>query len=433
MKSKMVKILETVLRLMAKTVLKKYKPTIVGITGSVGKTSTKEAVYLVLAGKVPVRKNEKNYNNEIGIPLTIIGCESGKRSLAKWIKVFFQWMKLVIFRQDYPEVLVLEMGVDAPGDMKYLTSFIWPKIGIITNISSSHLEYFRDLDHIAKEKGALVEKLLKDGFVILNSDDERVAKMDVRTQAEVVKYGSNESAQVRSSDINFVFTSDGLPAGLSFKLNYEGKSVPVRLHNIVAEHQVQAALAAVAVGIIFKINLVEIAKSLEEYYSPAGRMNLLPGVKNSMVIDDTYNASPASTMAALEVLENIKSSWKVVALGDMLELGSDESDGHKRVLEKMADIKPREVFLVGKRMRKAYSELDLANKLTCSIFLFDDPDVAAENIREKISPGDLILVKGSQGMRMEKITGAIVADPEQAKIHMCRQTEDWKKKPFSNP
>jgi UDP-N-acetylmuramoyl-tripeptide--D-alanyl-D-alanine ligase len=434
MKSKKIKILEIILRRMAITVLKKYQPTIIGITGSVGKTSTKEAIYLVLADKFKVRKNEKNYNNEIGIPLTVIGCESGNRSLLKWIRVFWHWLIMIIIRREYPEILILEMGVDAPGDMKYLTSFIHPKVGVVTNISSSHLEYFRDLDHIAKEKGILIEKLPKDGFAVINIDDKRVSGMIERISAEMImKYGNSEAAQVRSSDINYAFTEEDLAAGISFKLNYEGKSIPVRLHHIVAEHQIYAALAAVSIGIIFKINLVNIAKSLEEYYPPAGRMNLITGINSTMIIDDTYNASPVSTVAALDVLGKINAKRKIVVLGDMLELGSDEEQGHRKVGGKIAEIKADLFFAVGRRMKFAVEEVKKNGYPSENIFEFDSPDEAGKKVQEIIEAGDLVLVKGSQGMRMEKVVEMIVADIKQAEGHMCRQTKDWHSKLFRNP
>ncbi|HDZ85746.1 MAG TPA: hypothetical protein ENH35_04360, partial [Candidatus Moranbacteria bacterium] len=154
-KTKRLQFLEAMLRWMSTVVIKKYRPDIVGISGSVGKTSTKEAVFTVLSSKFRVRKNLKNYNNEIGIPLTIIGAETGGRSILKWLVVFLKWLGIIILPYKYPEILVLEMGVDHPGDMKYLTSFIPIKVGILTNISPSHLEFFRDIDHIAGEKGKL--------------------------------------------------------------------------------------------------------------------------------------------------------------------------------------------------------------------------------------------------------------------------------------
>ncbi|MDO8529752.1 MAG: UDP-N-acetylmuramoyl-tripeptide--D-alanyl-D-alanine ligase, partial [bacterium] len=297
MKPRRIIYLEKILRFFSKVILWKYKPTIVGITGSVGKTSTKEAVFLALSSKFKVRKNEKNYNNEIGIPLTIIGVESGNRSIFGWIKVFLKWLSVVIFPIDYPKILVLEMGADRPGDIEYLLSFIKPAIGIITAISESHLEFFKSIDHIAKEKRKLIKNLPSDGMAILNGDNEKILALKNATSAPMIFFGSGENSQFRFSDISFNY--NGLePQGISFKLNYDGKVMPIRLPNVLAPHLIYATLAAIATGVFFKINLIKVAKALEEFTPPCGRMNLISGKNDSFIIDDTYNSSPVSALAA---------------------------------------------------------------------------------------------------------------------------------------
>jgi len=202
------------LRFMARKVLQKYEPLIVGITGSVGKSSTKEAVALVLAVAYTVRKADGNYNNEIGIPLTVIGAQSGGSSFFRWSSVFFRWLFVMIFPVRYPEVLVLEMGIDRPGDMDFLLEFIPVRIGIVTQISSSHIEFFGTLGNIAKEKGKLISALPEDGIAILNADDKRTEKMREKTKAKVLTYGFEEGADVHAD--NFVFHREA-------KRNFDGK------------------------------------------------------------------------------------------------------------------------------------------------------------------------------------------------------------------
>lgn len=431
-KLKKLKYLEAMLRWMAIVVLKKYNPRIVGITGSVGKTSAKEAIYLVLSSKFRTRKNIKNYNNEIGIPLTIIGAESGNKSLWKWLKVFFKWLGIIIFPVEYPEILVLEMGVDKPGDMRYLLSFIPVKVGVVTSISPVHLEYFKSIDHIAKEKGKIVETLAEDGFAVLNVDDSRVLEMKNRTNARIITYGFSDKSEVKASDAVCMSEKNRLE-GISFKLNYEGKSIPVRLRKILAIHQIQAALAAISAGIAFKINLVDITASLEYFVSPCGRMNLIVGINNSFIIDDTYNASPASVIAALNALESLEASRKIAVLGDMLELGAEEEKGHKEVARKIFEMNANLFFAVGDRMKIAVKELERLNYPGEKIFWFDNPNEAGRVLLDKINNGDLILVKGSQGMRMEKIVEKIMTDPAKARNLLCRQSEEWWKKPYIKP
>ena len=290
MKSKKILLLEKILQMMAMAVLKRHKPSIVAITGSVGKTSAKNAIFEVLSSKFSVRENQKNYNNEIGIPLTIIGAESGGRNIFSWLGVFLRWFG-VLFSLNYPKILVLELGVDRPGDMAHFMSFIKPTVGVVTNVSASHLEFFGTEEKIAKEKKVLVKFLDENGFAILNGDDELVAQMRKNIKANVITFGFDQDCPVNASSLAYNYQGE-MPDGISFKLNYDGKNIPIRLKNILAGHYVYAALAAVSTGIVFKMNLVEIAQALENLKSPAGRMNLLHGIAGSYIIDDSYNASP---------------------------------------------------------------------------------------------------------------------------------------------
>lgn len=431
-KSKKLQLLEKLLRFMASAIIRKYQPRIVGISGSVGKTSAKEAVFLALSTKFDTRKNLKNYNNEIGIPLTIIGAESGGRSVLKWLFVFAKWMGLLILPLKYPEILVLEMGIDRPGDMKKLVEFIPVEVGVLTNISSSHAEFFKDLEHIAKEKGKLIESLPEAGAAILNGDDEMVLGLREKTKAKSLTYGFSEAVQVKATDVAFNNAS-GKPGGLSLKLNYAGKIIPVRLNHLLAKHQVYAALAAIAVSTHFKINLMDAVTTLEDYVSPPGRANLLKGIKNSFLIDDTYNASPVSVTAALEILAELEARRKIAVLGDMLELGKEEESGHRAVAQKVAGIKTDLFFAIGERMESAIKELRRIGYPADKIFYFEDPVLAGRKLQQEIREGDLVLIKGSQGMRMEKIVEEVMAEPQAAEELLCRQDKKWRNKPFLKP
>lgn len=431
MKSKKIIYLEKLLRLMAMVVLRRHNPKIVAITGSVGKTSTKAAVFAVLSSKYKVRENQKNYNNEIGIPLTIIGCESGGKNIFKWLGVFLKWLLVIIF-PGYPEILVLELGVDRKGDMKYFMSFVRPMVGVVTNVSLSHIEFFKTVENIAKEKGVLVEELAADGWAILNADDENTIKMIQSTLAQIISFGQTEKATINAS--NLVYNYDGgKPDGISFKLNYAGKNIPIRLRNILAAHYVYAAMIGAAVGTIFKINLVDIAKALESFRSPLGRMNLIAGKAGSFIIDDTYNASPMSTVAALDVLQQLRSARKIAVLGDMLELGELTETGHREVGQKIFETNVDIFIAVGDRMQYAMEELVALGYPATNIFKFNDWENASEKLKELINGGDLILVKGSQGMRMEKIVEKIMENPADKENLLCRQSLEWRKKPFAKP
>lgn len=427
------KILEQLLRFMARAVLRKYQPTIVGITGSVGKSSAKEATALVIARAYSVRKAEGNYNNQIGVPLTILGMQSGGGSFFHWGVIFFKWLGIMLFSVKYPQMLVLEMGIDRPGDMEYLLEFVPLKIGIATQVSSSHLAYFGSITNIAKEKGKLVAALPEDGFAILNADDKRTKKMQDKTKAKVFTYGFDEDAMVRADNLIFYRDVKRLE-GFSFKLNFEGKSIPVRLPKIVAKHHIPAALAAASVGLSLRMNLVEIAEALESFEPLPGRLRLLSGRNDMALLDDTYNASPASMRAALEVVKELIAPRKIIVLGDMLELGLESVEEHVKLAPLVIASGAHIVVTVGKYMRSLHEALlEGGGYARKQLLWIPDPLSAIDVLLTITRPDDLILIKGSRSMRMEKITESLLMNPSEAAEVLCCQSTEWRAKPFVEP
>lgn len=427
MKQKKLRALEAILRVMSVAVLKKYKPTIVGVTGSVGKSSTKEAIALVLGAKFRVRKNEENYNNEIGIPLTIIGAKSGKSSLFGWLRVLMIWLKTMLVPGKYPEILVLELGIDRPGDMKYLLSFLPVQVGVMTNVSSSHLEFFKTVGHIAREKGLLLKHLPESGTAIACADDKQSMRVASKAKARLITFGFGESASVRAEHVSF--SSDaGSFDGCHFKVVFDGKTLPVHLPYVVAEHHIQAILAGMAAGLAFKLNPMDITASVQSFRSLPGRMRMIAGLKQSWLIDDTYNASPTSLDAALKTLGSFQGGRRIAIVGDMLELGSESESAHEKVAEWLVTRKADVALFVGTRMLAAHEALVKSGFAKERCLWFASSSDAIEAAKNLIIPGDVVLVKGSQGMRMEKVSEALLANPEQASELLCRQSEDWKKR-----
>lgn len=406
----MKKFIQYRLRNLSIRILKKYKPRIVAITGSVGKTSVKDAALKVLSRKFSARGTIGNYNNEIGVPLSIIGIESPGRSPFGWLKVFLVGWKMILFKTDYPKFLILEMGADKPGDIKYLTEFIKPDVAVITTIGPSHLEYFKSVEHIAKEKFALLKSLDKEGIAILNYDDEYIRGIKDTLKNEIRLFGFNKKTDVFASDL---FINTQWNVGLTFKLNYQGSSVPIRLNNILSKSQVYAALAAALVGLQFNINLIEISEALSRYIPPAGRGRLILGVKKTLIIDDTYNAAPASTIASLEILNNFKQGRKIAVLGDMLELGGYTIEGHEKVGEaaaKNADY----IFLYGDKMKFAAEKAIKKGFNKKKLFVYEDIMKLGEDLEDLLEKEDIVLVKGSRGMHLEKVVEEIMAEPMKA-------------------
>ncbi len=419
------------LRLMAILVLKRHRPIVIGITGSVGKSSTKEAITTVLSSRFRVRQSPGNFNNEIGVPLAVLGSLDTKRSRFRLAIAPIRFISAMCCpRSRYPEILVLELGIDRVGDMEYLLSFLSPTIGVLTTISTSHLEFFKSVSVISREKGKLLFSLPKDGLAILNADEPRVMKFRDKVKSGTISYGFGEDADVRGTHLTISRDPSSRSIGSSLKLEFSGKSIPVRLPNIVAKHHVSAALAAVAVGIHFKINPLEAAEALRDFRPLPGRMRLLCGTRDSLLVDDTYNSSPKSLSAALETLKNLEGKRRIVVLGDMLELGSDSEKSHRDAARWILEARVDEVFLLGNEMRFAEEELDRVGFLPERTHWFSDPESLGFRLVESVRSGDVVLFKGSQGMRLEKAVELSLADPSSARELLCRQSEEWKNTPF---
>lgn len=423
------------LKIFSRLFLWRYKPTVVAVTGNVGKTSTKEAIFEVLSGRFLVRQSQKNYNNEIGAPLAIVGSKTAGKSIFGWLRIFTKVLWLFLFKtKKYPQVLVLEMGADRPGDIRYLCKFVRPHIGVVTAVGEIpvHIEFFKSRERLAKEKSALISCLTEQGRAILDFDDSLVREMMKKSKAKVIGFGFSAEAEIRASEIIYQLPSFehgqwlNMPAKVSFKIDYQGSTVPFFLTNIIVDYQLRPILAAVAVGLAFGMNLVEISNSIRKYQPLAGRMRLLPGIKNTLLIDDSYNASPKATLAAIDSLKKIKAGRKIVVLADMLELGRLTEKAHRQVGAQVASVADL-FFAVGQRMRFAAEEAEKQGMSKEKIFIFDKNQKAKLALQRQLKEGDLVLIKGSQGMRMEKVTHEIMAEPERAGELLVRQEHEWTK------
>lgn len=425
------KILKIKLKFLASLIIKKYQPHVIGITGSIGKTSSKEAISLVLSDRFKVRSSFKNYNNELGLPLTIIGHESAGHSLLGWFKIFIKAWKLILIRdKNYPEILILEMGVDRPGDMAYLCSMINLEVGVVTAVSYAHLEYFGSVANIKKEKQVIIENVDNKGLSVLNYDNELTREMSEVSHAKVMTYGLKEGADLRAQDISYNFSKGDYDlAGLHFKMSHEGALVPVFMKNVLSEPAIYAALTGAALGLHFGMNLVEVAGVLNNFNLPAGRMNLLAGINHTFIIDDTYNSSPDACIAALNVLNDIRISEdgkKYAVLGDMMEIGDYTEEGHNLVGSKLTGSDIDYLLVVGEKSKFIIDGARLGGFLEDSMFHFANIKEAGIFLKERIKSGDVILVKGSQYMRMENIVKGIMAEPERAHKLLVRQGSSWK-------
>ena len=417
MKKILKSIVATILEAEARAILKKYNPIIVAVTGSVGKTSTKDAIYTVLgSASTHIRKSQKSFNSEFGVPLTILGVENGWNDPFLWIQNMFHGLELIFFKSDYPDTLVLEIGADHPGDIKRLTSWIKPHVAVVTKVSEVpvHVEFFPSVEDLVKEKSYLPKAVRKEGTLVLSEDDEKVKNMSEGMSQKVITFGLRHSATVTASNETIVY-EDGVPVGMSFNLKYEDSSLPVFVRGILGVQQVYPLVAAAAVGIARGLELPRIAEALTKNVPPRGRMNMITGIHESVIIDDTYNSSPDALREALLTLGKLECTGKKIAvLGDMLELGKYSIDEHKKAGElarQMASV----VVTVGQRSKM----------MGPGVVSFNTSIEAADYIRGIVEKGDVILVKGSQSMRMERIVKVLLEDPSKAEALLVRQEPEW--------
>jgi len=421
------RILRWILKKLAQLTIWRFRPGIVGITGSVGKTSTKLAIKAVLEKERKVRTSGGNLNNDLGLPLTILG-DWSERDLklvsrdqpsgtAKVRKLFF-WFKVLVVsvcrlmfghRSSYPEILILEYGADRPGDLKLLLNIARPNISVITAVGDIpvHVEFFSGPEEVAREKARIIEYLPVASFAILNFDDETVMDLKDRTRAHIMTFGFGRGSEIQITRFEN-HSEEGKPVGVSFKLEYGGSFVPARLDGVFGKAQAYAAAAAAAVGLVFGLNLIKISEALKNYKPAPSRMGLLPGIKYTNIIDDSYNASPLSMHAALDTLKGLPGKRKIAVLGDMLEIGKYAIEAHERVgrlaagfLDILVTVGPRAKFIA-----EAAKEAGMRKR---NIYSFETADNAAKPVQDLLKKGDLVLTKGSHAMELNKVVEEIKA------------------------
>lgn len=361
---------------------------VVGITGSIGKTTTKELTAQVLSVRYNVLKNEGNLNNEIGVPLTLLR-----------------------LRPEH-EAAVVELGMYARGEIALFASLAQPQIGVVTMVAPAHLERLGTIENIALAKAELVEALPADGVAILNDDDARVRAMADVSKARVVTYGLTSRADFWADDIE----SYGLD-GISFRAHEGEVSEFIRVP-LLGRHSVHTALRAAVVGRVMDMAWEEI---LEGFLKPAPQLRLAvaEGPHGSLVLDDTYNASEESMLAALNLLDEIHDQSHIAVLGDMLELGDVEEQAH-RTVGCRAGIVARYVVCVGKRARWIAEEAIACGAPAANVYYCDNNSQVIDILQNIIQEKCVILVKGSRGMQMEEIVAGLSALASDSHSHNAK-------------
>jgi UDP-N-acetylmuramoyl-tripeptide--D-alanyl-D-alanine ligase len=355
----------------------KFPVPVVAITGSIGKTTAKELTASVLATRFNVLKPASSFNNQWGLPLTLL------RMTAEH------------------QAAVVELGTNQRGEIKALAAIASPTVGVVTVVAPVHTEFLGSIEGVREEKAALVRALGADGIAVLNADDARVASMARECAGRVVTYGLAPAATVHVvGDV-----TDG-ETGLRFALEVGDRRVPVAL-TLGGRHNVTNALAAAAVGVALKLDLEDIARGLGEA-RPAARRGQWVVAGDVTILDDTYNASPTSVRAALEMLSARRRGRRaVVVLGDMLELGAMADDAHRETGRVVAALPADEFVGVGRAAALAVEAARTAG--IAEAYHAKTYEDAVSHLAKRLAPGDVVLVKGSRGMRMERVVDALVA------------------------
>lgn len=428
MKSAFKSIVVSILTAEAAMLLRRKKPTIVAITGSVGKTSTKDAIYAAVKSSVRARKSEKSFNSDIGVPLTVLGLPNGWSNPLLWLRNIIDGFFTAVFAKDYPDVLILETGIDQPGDMEKLVTWMKPDIVVLTRLPEVpvHVEYFKTPADVVAEKMRLVQALKDDGKLVFNQDDAIIQSQLPGVRQEQIGFSRYLDSAFRAERDRTVYHDDR-PVGVEFTVTHQGQSHKVMLKDTVGSQHVYSVCAALAVATELGIDITSAVASLSSLRTPNGRMRLVPGIKSTTLIDDTYNSSPIAAESALQALNEMQyAKRKIAVLGDMLELGKFSSQEHLRiggVAAECADV----VITVGVRARQIAEGALNHGVPESNVFQYDDVARAGRELQAMLRAGDVVLVKASQGIRAERVIEEVMADPEQASQLLVRQDRAWKR------
>lgn len=354
---------------------------IIGITGSVGKTTTKEAVALVLAQKFNVVKSEANLDPVFNIPITLLKVKPSTQKV------------------------VLEMGVEYPGEMAFYLSMVQPSLGVITTINWTHTQFFGDINGVKKEKEQLITSLPKSGYAVLNWDNEITRNMAKDSDAKVFYYGSSrEDCHLWYDQVDLSIKHTKLC------LHYKQESVEVK-YPLLGRHQLTSALAAASVGILNGLNLLTIRRGLMEMVPSPHRFSVVEGPNRSVIIDDTYNASPVAVKAALQTVSELPAKRRIAILGEMKELGGYNEEGHRLIGNEVAKLNFDILItygecaqLIGKEVSK---HLDGRGKGT-EVIPMNDIRTILDWITNNAKDKDMILIKGSRHhIHLERLIAGI--------------------------
>lgn len=402
-----------------------YNPKIIAITGSVGKTSTKDAIYDIISLKYNCIKSKGSFNTEFGLPLTVLQIDKNFDSCINILFIIFiSIVKAFIpFRVKY---LILEMGAEKKGDISYLSKLARPDISIITSIAKVHIDekQFKNIDEIREEKLQLGLNLKKGGLLILNGDNKYLKNLDNRFDyINKIYYGFDFENDFHGSMVNDI----DIHKKTEFNIHYDDNKFNFQT-NIIGDFNLYSIMSAILLGLYLDIDIKKMENTVLNMQLPNGRLNKIEGIKDTTILDSSYNSSPFATKIVLEFFAKIKAKRKIMVLGNMNELGKESQNEHIKlgnIASKSGDI----LLCVGENAKYIMQGAISSNFKKENIYIFEDSISAGEFLKDYINTHDLILFKGSQNnVRLEKAIKMIMKNPNLASELLVRQSNFWERK-----
>jgi UDP-N-acetylmuramoyl-tripeptide--D-alanyl-D-alanine ligase len=427
-----------ILKYSSKKLIARYNPTIIGVIGNVGKTSMRANMVLFLENFSPVGTNLENYNTPIGITLSFIDEKYPGTNIFAWLRILFKAIsKSWLGDNEFAPIWVIEIGIDSPGDMdEFINDFLEFDVIVFGFIGEYpvHLAQFKDRKELINEDAKILRALKSDGTLIIEGDDQ-VLKSIYRKRDNVITFGFGD-VNIKASDFKVSleivdtenqwanYHSSIVPKG-KFKVEYKGSSIPFQVDYVLGKHQVTSVLPAIALGLVDGLNLLDISQQIKQIVPVKGRLRCLEGIKDTLLIDDTYNSAPSAMIMALDTLKklNIKGARKVAILGEMKELGEESKSIHQDI-----GVLAAETVDVCIGVGEEAKDIVLAFHKHNSKGLyhwFANSEEAASQIVDFITSDDIILVKGSQSSRMEKVSVELLANKRYRTDLLTRQSVDW--------
>lgn len=396
-------------------IVKKHKPVIIAVTGSVGKTSTKHAIAAVLAQKYRVQFQEGNYNTEISVPFIFLG-----RSLPNlynpfgWYSAWLHGQKILRKGLAY-DVVVVEIGTDYPGDVIKFQNFLRPNISVVTAVSEEHMEFFPDLEAVAKEELSIANY---SDALLVNADDiaEEYLVKYVPRNVELHSYGFNHS------EYKLAIKND-VKQVMEFSVVLGSGQVLTTKARVLAEHSLKPIAGAIAVADLLGLDEKQIISGIRDFKPVPGRMQVMSGIKNSVIIDDSYNSSPLACKAALDALYKQAAPQRIAILGMMNELGDFSKAAHQEIGNYCDPTKLDLVVTVGQDAKTILA--DAAEAKGCHVARCDSPYQAGKLVAERLKDNGIVLAKGSQnGVFTEEAVKQLLADGGDV-FKLVRQSDFW--------